>query len=250
MPTEQPLSEPDSDLSFCIACWLYWRCAFPDSRWKRPLQTHPWETLKYFFEALRSFSFPNAHFRLDFSFRCSIAHAFFLTKLPCRLARVLDEGQCPPCNEPHDVKHYPRYYDALYYPQYDLGFCTWLLEFSWLCFIRRCLDHYLYASSKYHCPWHQVNLLMQVTVVVLSCAGFPCESVEKCLPSRLDVYPRWFYYSEENLSALLQLDNVLVELISAPDPRQVEIESGGQKHTPKHTQQTCLGSGAFRRRRG
>jgi hypothetical protein len=41
-------------------------------------------------------------------------------------------------------------------------------------------------------------------------------SIEKCLPSRLDVYPMWFYYSEEiqeqHLSVLL--DSVLIECIS------------------------------------
>jgi len=43
-------------------------------------------------------------------------------------------------------------------------------------------------------------------------------SVEKCLPSRLDVYPIWFYYSEEiqeqHLSVLL--DSVLVSRLSVP----------------------------------
>jgi hypothetical protein len=54
-------------------------------------------------------------------------------KLPCRLARVLDEGHCPPSHEPHDINHYPHYYDALYYPQCHSAtfespeiFCTWL----------------------------------------------------------------------------------------------------------------------------
>jgi hypothetical protein len=57
----------------------------------------------------------------------------FLVKSPCRLARILDEGHCPPWDKPHDMNHYPYYFAVLYYPEYHLScfespenFCAWL----------------------------------------------------------------------------------------------------------------------------
>ncbi|KAG2065975.1 hypothetical protein BDR04DRAFT_125811 [Suillus decipiens] len=72
----------------------------------------------------------------------------FITKLPCCLSCVLNEGQCPPCDEPHDVNCYPLYYDALYYPHLNLAcfessksFCMWL---------KSSLKSHPVCCSKYH----------------------------------------------------------------------------------------------------
>jgi hypothetical protein len=58
----------------------------------------------------------------------------FLTKAPSCVTRALEEDICPPFTA-HDIRDYPVYYDALYYPRYHESrfatahsFCSWLLE--------------------------------------------------------------------------------------------------------------------------
>ncbi|KAG0708596.1 hypothetical protein DFH29DRAFT_424417 [Suillus ampliporus] len=177
----------------------------------------------------------------------------FLTKLPCRLAHVLDEGHCPPCDKPHDVKHYPCYYDALYYPQFNLAFfetserfCTWLkssLKSHALCCskcrwsdFRGCVS---YDGVRITVCHQQKSLTMTPSefadasyhhcVVFRELSSREALSVDKCLSSRLDVYPIWFYYGEEiqeqHLSVLL--DSVLVECVSRLFRRSVRKNEKG-----------------------
>ncbi|KAG2056026.1 hypothetical protein BDR06DRAFT_307018 [Suillus hirtellus] len=103
----------------------------------------------------------------------------FLTKLPCCLARVLDEGHCP---QPHDVKHYPRYYDALYYPQYHAFFetschCVVLRKLSSreaLSF-EKCMPSNLSAFLIYHFARkiEEGSCIISQTAVNLKCRA-PC----------------------------------------------------------------------------
>ena len=41
----------------------------------------------------------------------------FLQKKPCHIPCVLDLIDFPPFNNDHDIMSYPKYYDALYYPE-------------------------------------------------------------------------------------------------------------------------------------
>ena|ERR1700683_5244487 len=67
----------------------------------------------------------------------------FFKKIPCTAARVLLFEDCHPDNVPHLPSEYPRYYDAIYYPEFHPSihttsqlFCLWLslsLECHHLC---------------------------------------------------------------------------------------------------------------------
>ena len=57
----------------------------------------------------------------------------FVNKMPCTVARVLALEACPPHDVLHSPSEYPKYYDALYYPQFNqnvfrtpLSVCVWL----------------------------------------------------------------------------------------------------------------------------
>lgn len=59
----------------------------------------------------------------------------FITKAPCRVARVLEEDMCPPFQTLHVIDDYPYYYDPLYFPElhptlFDNAqrFCDWLVS--------------------------------------------------------------------------------------------------------------------------
>jgi hypothetical protein len=61
-------------------------------------------------------------------------------------------------------------------------------------------------------------LLTRFTVIAWFFASFPPAkfSIEKCLSSKLIVFPMWFYYGEEVLdqNSSLVLDNVLIDCVS------------------------------------
>jgi len=138
----------------------------------------------------------------------------FSSKLPCRLASVLDEGHCPPPDEPHDINHYPHYYDALYHPQCHsatfkspANFCTWLKIFlashPQFCVICR------YASFRGCVSYDGVCITVSYQKVSISIAlseiadtnyrhrvVFLCKlssrevlSIQKCLSSELIAFP-------------------------------------------------------------
>ncbi|KAG1761816.1 hypothetical protein EDD22DRAFT_894824 [Suillus occidentalis] len=148
----------------------------------------------------------------------------FLTKSPSRVSRVLDEDKCPPFTV-HDVRDYPDYYDALYYPHYHeptfataRSFCAWLLK-SLVAHHTHCLrcnspfsgcvsfdgNRVIVASGE-----HSVSL----PVSYFEGAGYYHCSVFRLLmhsPQLIDVYacslsqhPPWLFTSEDIICSQLK----------------------------------------------
>jgi len=82
----------------------------------------------------------------------------WLNKRPSVISRVLDADDCPPHDVIHDINDYPKFYDALYYPQWYPQFflspnkCSMWLE--------RCLNEHV--SKCYNCKSEHV---VQVQIV-------------------------------------------------------------------------------------
>src|ERR1700688_4852624 len=71
-----------------------------------------------------------------------------LKKITCTTPRVLLFEDCPPDNVPHLPSEYPRYYDALYYPELHPGVYTSSQSFcQWLSLSLEC--HHLCCNSCY-----------------------------------------------------------------------------------------------------
>ncbi|KAG1894371.1 uncharacterized protein F5891DRAFT_1195355 [Suillus fuscotomentosus] len=166
------------------------------------------------------------------SLLCLLTAMTFLNKAPSCVSCVVDKDICPPPTV-HAISDYPKYYDALYYPQYHPAvfataqtFCAWLLK-SLVSHCRCCL---VCRNPFTGCvPFDGVHIVVTSSDVSLSLplgvfesAGYHhCAIMHKLSLSSNQVfsfthtlvqYPPWMFYSEDTIKS--RLDAILFATLS------------------------------------
>ncbi|KAG1841621.1 hypothetical protein C8R48DRAFT_781332 [Suillus tomentosus] len=146
----------------------------------------------------------------------------FVTKAPCRAARVVDERDCPPPLIPHDINDYPVYYDALYYPRYHThhfdtpqNFCLWLFNSltshhhqcrACSVVFRGCVAFdgisivVAHSLASISVSLHQFEASGYRHCVILHCLSRARNAAVSTLVSKSDQYPAWFSQSEQTIA--------------------------------------------------